>query len=401
MLAAFVIFLVLYSAFPTSHPVALAFALALVVGMIQSPSLVQRQRWQAGGGIRVTVWLPTVILVSGLAALLLDGWSLRNLARRLHTDAAVRQVATVDLNGLEIDADQGLLFANGHGTNRLLAYKLRALEQAPQQSEAEVGFAQGFAYDRSQRELYVFNAERRDLMVLDATTLALKKTVPGLALSEGDCFIAVDTQSDTIIIASEAGWPAREPGRNDDPSVSPIVVVERTTGRPVYALQWCDDGFCNPGHILLHQNNGLMYMGFIDRILAYDTRRRRVTARIQVGERWIGDRLALTPDQAELLYPSPLHSAVLKFDAQTLEFKGRIPTVFGVRGLTVDPVRNLLLTASGFTNMLDVIDLKTEKRVAKYYVAPWLRTIALDVKAGIAYISSVEGLFMVDYKARL
>ena len=120
-----------------------------------------------------------------------------------------------------------------------------------------------------------------------------------------------------------------------------------------------------------------------------------------MGDRWIGDHLALTPDQDEVLYPSPLHSAVLRFDAQTLEFKGRIPTVFGVRNLTVDPVRNLLLTVSGLTNTLDVIDLKTRKRVAKYYIAPWLRTIALDAKVGIAYVSSAMGLFKVDYKAGL
>jgi len=78
-----------------------------------------------------------------------------------------------------------------------------------------------------------------------------------------------------------------------------------------------------------------------------------------------------------------LHSDVLRFDAQTLEFKGRIGTVFGVRALAVDAARNLLLTGSGLTNMVDVIDLKTKKRVAKHYVGPWLRAIALDQKAGM------------------
>ena len=406
--AAFFIFLGLYTAFHRGRPIAVAVSLALIVGITQWPSWKQTRERQARGGIRFAAFLPAVILAPALGALLLDGglgserrWNLISLAQRLHADKAVQQVATIDLNGVEVDADRGLLFTNGHGTNHLLAYNLRALDQAPRKSEAEVGFAQGFAYNRSDRELCVFNSMSRSLLVLDAMTLALKKLVTGLNLSEGDCFIEFDKHTGAIFISAEARWPARKPGPNDDPTASPITVVERTTGRQAYALQWCDGGFCNPGHILLHGSGRLLYMGFIDRILAYDTGTRRVIARTQVGDRWIGDHLALTPDQDEVLYPSPLHSAVLRFDAQTLEFKGRIPTVFGVRNLTVDPVRNLLLTVSGLTNTLDVIDLKTRKRVAKYYIAPWLRTIALDAKVGIAYVSSAMGLFKVDYKAGL
>ena len=77
------------------------------------------------------------------------------------------------------------------------------------------------------------------------------------------------------------------------------------------------------------------------------------------------------------------NSAISRFDSETLQLKGSIGTVFGVRTLAVDPVRNLLLAGSLVSNMLDVIDLETRARVAKYYVGPWLRTIALDSAAGI------------------
>ncbi len=397
--AAFFIFLGLYTAFPRGRPIAVAASLALIVGMTQLPSWRRRREGQARGAIRFAAFLSAVILAPALGVPLLDGWNLISLARRLHADKAVQQVATIDLNGVEVDAEQGLLFTNGHGTNHLLAYNLRALDQAPRESEAEVGFAQGFAYNRSDRELYVFNSMSSSLLVLDAMTLALKRSVPGLNLSEGDCFIAIDKHTDAIFIMAEAGWPAREPGQDEHQTASPIVVVERTTGKPLYALRWCN-GFCNPGHILLHPDKELLYMGFIDRVLAYDTKLGRVAAYSKAGNRWMGDRMLLNPDLKELLYPSPLHSAVLRFDAETLEFKGRIRTVFGVRGLAIDSGRNLLLTVSGLTNMLDVIDLKTRKRIATYYVAPWLRTIALDSEAGIAYVSSAMGLFKVDYKAR-
>src|SRR5262249_24805527 len=173
------------------------------------PSWRRRRGRQANEGIRFAAFLPAVILAPALAVLLLDGWNLISLARRLHADTAVQQVATIDLNGVEVDAEQGLLFTNGHGTNHLLAYNLHALDQAPRQSEAEVGFAQGFSYNRSDRELYVFNSMSGSLLVLDATTLALKKLVQGLNLSEGDCFIEFDKHSDAIFIMAEAAWPAR------------------------------------------------------------------------------------------------------------------------------------------------------------------------------------------------
>ena len=64
-------------------------------------------------------------------------------------------------------------------------------------------------------------------------------------------------------------------------------------------------------------------------------------------------------------------------------------------------MRNLLLAGSLASNMLDVIDLETRARVAKYYVGPWLRTIALDSAAGVAYVSSIEGLFTINYATRI
>ena len=101
-------------------------------------------------------------------------------------------------------------------SDHLLAYNIGAFDQAPRKSETETGGAQYFAFNRPELELYVFNRSIRSLLVLDATTLAVKKSVPGLNLSEGDCTIAMDRHTDTVIIASEAGWPARQPGENED-----------------------------------------------------------------------------------------------------------------------------------------------------------------------------------------
>ena len=75
--------------------------------------------------------------------------------------------------------------------------------------------------------------------------------------------------------------------------------------------------------------------------------------------------------------------------------------IFLYSTLAVDPERNLLVSASLVTNMVDVIDLDTWRRAATYYVGPWLRSISLDTGSGMAYVSSTEGLFAVDYLSRL
>src|SRR5262249_57449031 len=126
---------------------------------------------------------------------------------------------------------------------------------------------------------------------------------------------------------------------------------------------------------------------------------REVAGKRFVSNEWV-DGSAITPDGKELLVGVPLESSVLRFDAESLEPRGAIDTVFGVRTLTVDSERNLLLTASLATNMMDVIDLKTFRRVAQHYVAPWLRDICLDTKTGFAYVSSTEGLFRVQYASQ-
>jgi len=379
--------------FPGNHPVTVALSLTLIVA-------INRWRVRRRGdneeakkrGVRIAGFL-TVVIVSALAVLLLNGWSLRALARTLHADPAVRQFATGDFNGLEFDAEQDLLFASGHGTNYLLAYDVNALNRAPRRSQVEVGWAQAFAYNPGDQELYVIageqppgvhhealNPEIKPLLFLDATTLALKKVIPGLRVGSGDAWITWDRHTGHIIIASE------EPDHG-----SPTVMVDRTTGQVVYTLELILT------NTFLHPRKPLFYMSLHDELLAYDTKLRKFLGTFNPGRNLFLERMEMTPDQRELLVAAPVDSAILRFDPETLELKGSIGTVFGVRTLAVDPVRNLLLTGSLISNMLEVIDLETKARVAKYYVGPWLRTIVLDTARGVAYVSSIEGLFRVDY----
>ncbi len=86
-------------------------------------------------------------------------------------------------------------------------------------------------------------------------------------------------------------------------------------------------------------------------VLVYDTERHEILKTVPTEPRI--DGLAFDERADQLLIGSPLNSAVLRYDAETLERKSDLETIFGVRGLALDPVRNLLLCASLATNHLE------------------------------------------------
>jgi len=370
--------------FPGNHPVTVVLSLTIMVSIDRWLFWLSSHKEETSESGRPIIGpITTVVIVSGLAVLLLNGRSLQSLAQSLHTDPAVHRFASGDFNSLALDAGRRLLFASGHGSNYLLAFDTNALDQSPRRSQVEIGHAQSFAYNQQDGELYVLNSYTNTLLYLDATTLALKKTISGLNVNvdgSNDSWIIWDRDRDYIIIASE-----------DQNSRSPTVVVNRTVGEVVYRLEQV---FTN---VLLHPSKPLLYLTFYNKLLAYDTELRKFIRVFDPGKNYFMDRMELTPDQRELLVAAPVNSAVLRFDGETLGLKESISTVFGVRTLAVDPVRNLLLTGSLTSNTVEVIDLETKARVAKYYVGPWLRTIVVDSARGVAYVSSFEGLFKVDY----
>jgi hypothetical protein len=332
-----------------------------------------------------------------VAVALVNGWSLYyRLGLKLHRDGAVHKIAALDLDSLALDAQHGALYASGHGAPRLLAYDIMALNRAPRESEAATGRAQSFYYNQLNQELYLYNESDRALLSLDATTLRIKRLTSNLQMTAGDSRIVYDRQTNSIIVVSEGPyWGAPVDFRGD-----PFVVVERATGKLSYTLKNCGGELCIPGLIEIHPTRPLLYLAFPKKVLVYNTITRQTQGKPFVSASWV-DGMALTPDGNELLVGAPLRSAILRFDAESLAPRGIIDTTLGVRTLTVDRERNLVLAGSLATNLVDVIDLGTHKRLAKYYVAPWLRSICLNVNAGEAYVSSTEGLFAVDYTSRL
>ena len=391
--AIFVIFRLLYLAFPSEHGADVAVSLVILMVLIDLPS------WRRGSDstapIGATRWVLAITLVPFIGVLFLNGWSLQNLAHRLHRDRSVENFASLDADDLALDSVNGLLYVSGHGTDQILAYDVNDLAKPPRRSQARTGRAQSFCYDRAHQELYVYNQSVATLLFLRAKTLETVKTVPDLTITAGDVRIAVDGLTDSLLIASEgAYW-----GAPTDEQGYPFAVVNRTSGQLVYTTRNCN-GLCIPALTYMHPTKPLLYMGFAKEMRLFNTVTRTTIGPAPAINEWV-DGIAVTSDGTEALVGAPLRSTVLRLDDESLELKGTIGTVFGVRTLSVDSERDLLLTASLATNALDVIDLKTSRRLATYYLGPWLRAIALDPRNGIAYVSSVRGLFKVTYTSRL
>ncbi len=341
--------------------------------------------WQTSKVLKTfEVSLPALILVPGLAAFLLDPYSLSDLHRTLRPDPAVHLFARGNFNWLELDLEHRTLYASGFGTNYLQAFNLDALDQPPRQSPVENGYAQGFDYNPSTQELYIYNQLTQELIFLDASTLELKKSVATPQVSPGDAWLVWDKFSNSILIASEA----------DEQTGYPFVVIDAPTG------QVLDTRTEDPGSIALHPAKPWLYLSFFRRdsaLLVYDTQLHRLVAKAPTSERLDRMIFAVVANELELLVPSPADSVVLRFNAETLERKGAIKTLFGARAIAVDSIHNLIICGSLVTNRLEVIDLTTQQRIAEYYVGPWQRTITLDSQAGTAYVSTHEGIFKVNY----
>jgi hypothetical protein len=169
-------------------------------------------------------------------------------------------------------------------------------------------------------------------------------------------------------------------------------VLQRSTGVVVKTEN------LDSGNILLHPKKPWLYMSFFrrrDEVVIYDLASRTVRSSKPSDPRI--DRMAFWDQRNELLVASPMESRVLLYDADSLELRGTVPGVFGIRVLAIDHTRQWLLGGSLATGTVVVIDLNTGKRLASHYLGPWLRTIVVDAGRGVAYVSSNGALYVLRY----
>ena len=219
---------------------------------------------------------------------------------------------------------------------------------------------------------------------IDAVTLETLRSVPVADLSPGDVWIKWHQNTDTIIVSSEADY---ETG-------TPFYIIDREDGHVVGSMPL---PIIPTAYLVFHPEKPLLYFNsYRDTyLIAWDMVRHE--AEITAQTRPMTDRMDFDSKRNELLVASPLDGAVLRYDADTLTYKGKIKTGFGVRTLTLDTQRDLLVVGNFINDRIQVIDMNTNTRVASFYLGPWIRTITLDVENGIAYVSTVRNLFKVRY----
>jgi len=367
----------------------------MLTGIGVAELLFAREYWNWISGARRSSSAGTG-LKAGIAALLLASLAAAVLIRderlvaveqkiRLSQDVEVMERGP-SFNWIELDSSGTYLYVTGHDIPYLRRYDVRNLAARPLVSDVPTGGAQGFAYDPSANQLYAVNTYTRQLLYLDAATLKLEKTADLAQLSAGDPWIAVDAQTDTLTVVSEA----------DVRSGDPLIVLQRSSGRTVARAD------LDAGNVLKHPSRPWLYLTFFRRrseVMLYDLEAHSVIRRAPADPR--AERMAFWKAKNELLVTSPIESRVLRFDADTLAPKGSLAALFGVRAIALDEARQLLLCGNIATGHLIVLDLRTGARVSTRYLGPWLRTIELDVPNGTAYVSANGALYVLRYSTAL
>ncbi len=343
------------------------------------------EKFEAGASIKKWSWLGGVLIVPLFWLFILtpyDNQRILTLGEKLHANPAVEKFAAGAYNWVEYDADLHQIFVVGHGTNFLLAFDTEHLNVPPRKS-ADIGKMQSFGYNPERKEIYAYEANKRQLHIIDAVTLETVRSVAVADLSPGDVWVNWHPGIDSITIASEADY---EVG-------IPFVMIDRESGEIVAKLEIP----LIPTNVAFNSEKDVMYFNSFKGtyLVSWDMNTHEVIQQVETSPNT--DRLIYNPDASEVLVASTMEGAMLRYDADTLEYKGKLNVSIGDRTMSLDQKRNLLLVGNFINNRIQVIDLKTEKRIASFYIGPWIRTISLDVENGIAYVSTVRNLFKVKY----
>lgn len=318
-----------------------------------------------------------------MAVLLFQTGGLVGFEQGLRMDSRVRKLASVNLNWIELDPSGRYLYVTGHGVERLRRYDAHAPTQAPLEADQPTGNAQGFGFDPVGREVFVHSFDRKGVLVVDADSMKLKRELSLPDLSPGDPWVVFDPGTETVTVISEA----------DERHGAPFQILRRGSGEVIGKIQE------DPGNVILNPTSSLLYVGYFRRkngVRTYDLKTQKFVAEAPTVGR--PDRLVFWPKADEVLVAFPMESRILRLSAQNLTPKGSIPTVFGVRTLTIDSKRGWLFCGSLATGALAIIDLSTQREIKRLYVSPWLRTIQVDPERQIAFVSAHNGLYELDYR---
>jgi DNA-binding beta-propeller fold protein YncE len=354
--------------------------------------------WSPPSSFSFRRFVPGALLASALFALLLPYPTLARLGVRYFLDPQAERIyggdtfslsSPADIAWLAFDSARQRLYVCGNGTDVVLVLDARSSDTRLRPTDVKTDGAQFCGFIPQRGEILAYEQDSGFLSWVDATTMAVIRRV-NVGRIPLEVYIGYDVANDAIFLTSESG---RETG------TAPGLVVSATSGEIMGRFR---HGSGEIGNIAMHPNGHFAYFAFFTSatgIVKFDVARREPVATVQGDPRL--DRLLVDGRRNELLVASPVHSRVLVYDAVTMQSKRPIATVFGARSLAIDHKRDVLLVTSLLSNELDVIDLDTRTSVATFRLGPWLRDVALDEQAGVAYVTSRHGLYKVRYAERL
>lgn len=313
-----------------------------------------------------------------------DNQRIITLGEKLHPEPAVEKFDEGDFNWIEFNPARRELYVVGLDTNFILAYDVDELDAAPRKSKSPIDKTQSFAFNPERQEIYIYNIVTRELLYFDAAELKLIRSIPVPGLATGDVWINWNPATDSITIADETDKEDGISFYHVDRESGNFLPGEPLTNIPAT-------------YVVFHPQKPLLYFNSLRStdLSAWDMEDSEIVLQTETSPRT--ERMIFDTNQNELLVASMVEGAVLRYDADTLELKEKIKTSPGDRTLAFDPKRNLLLTGNFIDNRVRVVDLYTYEIKAAYYLGPWIRTITLDVENGVAYISSIRGLFKLTY----
>ena len=232
--------------------------------------------------------------------------------------------------------------------------------------------------------LVTADKELNELLVIDPKSLRVRGRLHLDRLPHGEIFLAAFPALNLVAAASE-----NEEGLGGGPGIRIIDLNRMKVIREIDAE--IGNLIADPRRPVIYTNHFARNIG----VRAWDIRTGRLLATSSRFGR--SDRMAFDAARNELLATVPETGQVWRLDADTLKDKAPIGTVFGVRGIAIDPGRDLLLAASFLTNDLDVIDLKTGRSLRRYRLGPWMRTVLVPGNDGIAYVASRYGVYRLNY----
>lgn len=315
-----------------------------------------------------------------------DNQRIITLGERLHPDPAVEKFSEGDFNWIELNPARQELYVVGLDTNFILAYDVNHLDAPPRRSKTPIDKTQSFAFNPDRQEIYIYNIITRELLYFDAVELKLIRAIPVPGMATGDVWINWNPITDSITIANET----------DKQDGISFYQIDRESGEFLPG-----DPLTNTPatYVVFHPQKPWLYFNSLRAtdLSAWDMREAEIVLQTQTSPRT--ERMIFDANHNEVLVASMVEGAVLRYDADTLEYKGKIDTSPGDRTLAFDPQRNVLLTGNFIDNRVRVVDLGAYQVIESYYIGPWIRTIALDVENGAAYVSTIRGLFKVSYAA--